>query len=705
MSLRAIVKVVVHFESFRNIDLCKQGHYYIQVQVFHRVQDKLFSAYPHNLLYKDREFPQKYAKIPGELDDIYYKSQIFTIKYCDEDFDINEIAVFRTEICEIPYSELPELCIQCDLMYSASASPLGSTYAKSFSDIVPAFTIEATTEVRIRNSLQGLNQFMPITFDDTHCCVINSTLHIIPIDFRFRPRPMLTSLEETSLSPLKSQDSSEFNVANTLSELLFPGQSLVDAISILQMQNKYVKLLHTVYNKNLKLVKDWGGIWAGLRIDDRKKERGAEENEVQIMRVPESEASVAAEMIHAQIQSIAEQLNLLEFELIERLRRSPTEICYLLMLKYNDMMKDRWGESIFRTAVHLEDFCVHGSEKTSKNHKKVAKRVRRSEYYQNMDKPSIYMNNYFPLPDFHPILFLDISSKVPEDRLLWQPEWVSYMNTNDKSVHLIVLVHGFQGNSFDLRLIRNHIASCRSNAYLMCSSKNEEHTEGDIATMGERLAREVERFIRDWCPRGSIDKISFVGHSLGGIIIRAALPYLQDLSPKFHFLMTFSTPHIGYMYNSSVLVDAGMWIIKKWKKSLCMKQLSMTDYDNVYDCFLYGLSKRPGIEWFKHIALISSVQDNYAPFESARIDVGPSALEDSKGRIYVEMANNILRRVNAEKIHRIDVDFSLEKKGIDSMIGRAAHIQMLESRTLINMILHCCASFFGNEDIANKVGD
>ena len=696
MSLRAIVKVVVYIESFRNIDLCKQGHYYIQVQVFHRLQDKLFSAYPHNLLYKDRQLPHKSPKIPGELDDIYYKSQIFSIKYCDEEFDINEIAVFRTEIGETPYLELPELCIQCDLMYSPSACPLGSTQAKSFSDIVPAFQVEATSEVRIRHSLQGLNQFMPISFDDAHCCVINSTLHIIPIDFRFRPRPMLTSLEETSLSPAKSPVSSEFNIANTLSELLFPGQTHVDPLSILQMQNKYVKLLHTVYNKNLKLVRNWYGIISGLSIVYEEKE----ENGVQVMRTHDSEANEAAEMILAQIQGIAEQLNLLEFELIETLRQSPTKICYSLMLRYNDMMKDRWGESIFRTAVHLEDFCVCGSENTSKNHKKVAKRVRRSEYYQNMERPSIYIHSYFPLPDYHPILFLDISSKVPENQLLWRPQWVSYMNTHDKSVHLIVFVHGFQGNSFDLRLIRNNIAMCRPNAYMMCSSKNEEHTEGDIATMGERLAREVERFIRDWCPNGSIDKISFVGHSLGGIIIRAALPYLQDLAPKFHFFMTFSTPHIGYMYNSSVLVDAGMWIIKKWKKSLCMKQLSMTDYDNVYDCFLYGLSKLQGIEWFKHIAFVGSVQDNYAPFESARIDVGPSALEDSKGRIYVEMANNILRRVNAEKIHRIDVDFSLEKKGIDSMIGRAAHIQMLESRVLINMVLHCCASFFSNEEIS-----
>jgi len=54
-----------------------------------------------------------------------------------------------------------------------------------------------------------------------------------------------------------------------------------------------------------------------------------------------------------------------------------------------------------------------------------------------------------------------------------------------------------------------------------------------------------------------MDRLSFVGHSLGGLIIRSALPYLEQYASKMHLYMTLSSPHLGYMYQSSKLVDAG----------------------------------------------------------------------------------------------------------------------------------------------------
>jgi len=45
----------------------------------------------------------------------------------------------------------------------------------------------------------------------------------------------------------------------------------------------------------------------------------------------------------------------------------------------------------------------------------------------------------------------------------------------------------------------------------------------------------------------------------------------------------------------------------------------MTDASKVEDTFLYKLSSAVGPGWFKCIALLSSYQDLYAPFESARI--------------------------------------------------------------------------------------
>ena len=79
--------------------------------------------------------------------------------------------------------------------------------------------------------------------------------------------------------------------------------------------------------------------------------------------------------------------------------------------------------------------------------------------------------------------------------------------------------------------------------------------------MGERLAGEVINYIDEWCPRGKIEKLSFIGHSLGGIIIRAALPHLEKYKDKLNTYMSLSTPHLGCSYDTAFFVDKGLSFI------------------------------------------------------------------------------------------------------------------------------------------------
>jgi len=59
---------------------------------------------------------------------------------------------------------------------------------------------------------------------------------------------------------------------------------------------------------------------------------------------------------------------------------------------------------------------------------------------------------------------------------------------NYKGVHLFVMVHGFQGNACDMRLLRNNIAMLFPEAMFLSSNSNEDYTEGDIFEMGVRLS-------------------------------------------------------------------------------------------------------------------------------------------------------------------------------------------------------------------------
>lgn len=158
-----------------------------------------------------------------------------------------------------------------------------------------------------------------------------------------------------------------------------------------------------------------------------------------------------------------------------------------------------------------------------------------------------------------------------------------------------------------MRLLKNNLSLAHPEAVFLASSANEDMTEGDIFEMGERLANEVKQYIEAFCPMSYLSRVSFIGHSLGGVIIRAALPHLiDDLKDKFYTFLSLSSPHMGYMYNSNKLFDAGMWFLKKWRKSKCLVQLSMSDSKNIEETALFKLSSAPGLIYFKNVVLMSS---------------------------------------------------------------------------------------------------
>ena len=58
------------------------------------------------------------------------------------------------------------------------------------------------------------------------------------------------------------------------------------------------------------------------------------------------------------------------------------------------------------------------------------------------------------------------------------------------------------------------------------------------------------------------------------------------------------------------------------------------------------------------------------------------------------MARNILSNVPIDVLYRVDVDFRIQEKSLDSMIGRTAHIQFLECQPLMKMLIYRFKEFF-----------
>jgi hypothetical protein len=57
-----------------------------------------------------------------------------------------------------------------------------------------------------------------------------------------------------------------------------------------------------------------------------------------------------------------------------------------------------------------------------------------------------------------------------------------------------------------MRLLKNNLSIVYPDSLYLCSSSNEDNTEGDIEDMGKNLAREVRTYISEWCPGNSLGK-------------------------------------------------------------------------------------------------------------------------------------------------------------------------------------------------------
>ncbi|XP_023386980.1 protein FAM135A isoform X5 [Pteropus vampyrus] len=252
---------------------------------------------------------------------------------------------------------------------------------------------------------------------------------------------------------------------------------------------------------------------------------------------------------------------------------------------------------------------------------------------------------------------------------------------SEDGVHLIVCVHGLDGNSADLRLVKTYIELGLPGGRIdfLMSERNQNDTFADFDSMTDRLLDEIIQYIQIYSL--TVSKISFIGHSLGNLIIRSVLtrPRFKYYLNKLHTFLSLSGPHLGTLYNSSALVNTGKRFFVPYKKYGIRRKFK--NNSDGRKCFLFT-----GLHYFKNVVLVGSLQDRYVPYHSARIEMCKTALKDKQsGQIYSEMIHNLLRPVLQSKdcnLVRYNVINALPNTA-DSLIGRAAHIAVLDSEIFL----------------------
>ena len=95
--------------------------------------------------------------------------------------------------------------------------------------------------------------------------------------------------------------------------------------------------------------------------------------------------------------------------------------------------------------------------------------------------------------------------------------------------HLVVFVHGMDGNLYDLRTLRLVLVRMLPSLRFVMSSANQHDTHAAIEIQAARLIEEVNAAIEDSKPT----RVSIVAHSMGAIVVRAALE-VAEFAQKFN---------------------------------------------------------------------------------------------------------------------------------------------------------------------------
>uniref|UniRef100_A0A1J3GS50 DUF676 domain-containing protein n=1 Tax=Noccaea caerulescens TaxID=107243 RepID=A0A1J3GS50_NOCCA len=185
---------------------------------------------------------------------------------------------------------------------------------------------------------------------------------------------------------------------------------------------------------------------------------------------------------------------------------------------------------------------------------------------------------------------------------------VDFPGERAEPTHLVVMVNGLIGSAQNWRFAAKQMLKKYPQDLLVhCSKRNHStQTFNGVDVMGERLAQEVRSVIKR---HPSLQKISFVGHSLGGLIARYAIGrlYEQELpqnsddpedkisveEPKESiaglapvYFITSATPHLGSRGHKQVPLFSGSRTLEKLatRMSWCLgktgKHLFLADGDD-----------------------------------------------------------------------------------------------------------------------------
>ena len=215
MSLHVLKEFLIHFHTFRNIDLLNQGLYQIRTRIYYVDKNTKFSAVPYHFAdSKENEYSliseenTKYNIISNHIgeNNTDYVTKTFAIRYTDEEVDLDEFCYYRMEI---PFEKnIKDLSITIEVSLFFSDSYLNLIKDKKEGQNSLEFKCIGIITISINSNRSGyIESYTPIIYKDFSSSILNCSLHTIDLDYKLRSDNICLFVEEELES--KPQDANQ----------------------------------------------------------------------------------------------------------------------------------------------------------------------------------------------------------------------------------------------------------------------------------------------------------------------------------------------------------------------------------------------------------------------------------------------------------------------------------------------------------------
>lgn len=251
-SYNVVVSVVVHFETYRNVDLLHQGLYFLRARL--HTEKRCSPALPLDIYsVPNTKRPKKnkfdfHDVAPAYSDDLTFSTRTFAVRYCEEEVELNDACEFRIEFPVTPQYFL-ENCIMEVQLYFGELLKIGgieklSQCAEKVKDLIE-FKVVSTQKFAVRGVARGISQYVQVHNDSPYTSICNMTIHSTLIDFRYRIISIeeLLALRKAKVDPAKALAERDYS-QKSLARFLFAN---ADGSMPCQVKHSEVDQIYTDY--------------------------------------------------------------------------------------------------------------------------------------------------------------------------------------------------------------------------------------------------------------------------------------------------------------------------------------------------------------------------------------------------------------------------------------------------------------------------